>query len=136
MSTLKARNISIRSHFGADKGSLALTTLYVALFNGNPEGSGVEPTADGGYGRKAITNDATLWGTISDSAVSVTTATDIVFATATGLYSQPKLTHWAIFDNSTGGTLVYSGPLTAEVSVSGAGDVPRILAGALTITQE
>lgn len=136
MSTITARNISIRSHFGADKSSVALPTLYVALFNGNPEGAGVEPTSAGGYARKAVTNDITLWGTISSGAVSVNNAIDIVFAAATAVYSQALLTHWAIYDNSTGGTLVYSGALTTNVTVTGAGDVPRILAGALTIIQQ
>jgi hypothetical protein len=136
MSTVNARNISLRSHFGADKSAVALPTLYFALFNGDPEGAGVEPTSTGGYARKAVTNDIALWGTIGGSAVSVTNATDIVFATATGVYSQASLTHWAAFDNSAGGVLTYAGPLTATVAVSGAGDVPRIVAGGLTITQQ
>lgn len=136
MSTVNARNISIRSHFGADKSTVALPTLYFALFNGDPEGVGVEPTSAGGYARKAVTNDASLWGTIGGSAVSVTNAADIVFATATAVYSQASLTHWAVFDNSTGGALTYAGPLSAAVAVTGAGDVPRIVVGALTITQQ
>lgn len=136
MSTVKARNISIRSHFGADKSSVALPTLYFALFNGDPEGAGVEPTSTGGYARAAVANDAALWGTISAGAVSVTTIADIVFATASGVYSQADLTHWAAFDNAAGGNLTYAGPLTATVSVTGAGDVPRIVAGAMTIAQQ
>ena len=136
MTTTKARNISIRSHFGADKGPLALTTMYVALFNGDPEGAGIEPTSAGGYARVAVLNDATLWGTISASAVSVTTVADITFPAASGLYSQAALTHWAIFDNSAGGNLTYSGALTSTVAVTGSGDTPRIPAGALTITQQ
>lgn len=136
MSTVNARNISIRSHFGADKSAVALPTLYFALLNGDPEGVGVEPTSVGGYARKAMPNDVALWGTIGGSAVSVTNAIDIVFATASAVYSQASLTHWAVFDNSAGGVLTYAGPLSTAVAVTGAGDVPRIVAGALTITQQ
>ena len=136
MATVKSRNISIRSHFGFDRGSIALNTLYFALFAGDPVGAGVEPTSVGGYARKAVSNDAVLWGTISSSAVSVTNVSEIVFAAATGVYSESVLTHWAIFDNATGGNLVYSGRLSQSISVSGAGDVPRFPAGALTVTQQ
>jgi hypothetical protein len=137
--TVPARNLSLRAHFGADRHpTLSLGTLYVALFNGDPAGAGVEPTSAGGYARIAKTNDATLWGTLSGSAVSASnsgTAGEILWPAASGLYSQPSLTHWAIFDNSAGGVLWYSGQLAAALVVTGAGDVPRIPAGAFSISQ-
>jgi hypothetical protein len=137
MSTVLERNATLRSHFGADRhASLSLGTLYFALFNGDPLAAGVEPTSAGGYARVAKTNDATLWGTIAAGAVSAFnsgTAGDIAWPAASGVYSQASLTHWAIFDNSAGGVMRYSGKLSAAIAVTGAGDVPRIPAGAFSV---
>lgn len=135
--TVIERNLTLRSHFGADRHpSLSLGTLYFALFNGDPVGAGVEPTSAGGYARVAKTNDATLWGTVGASATSVSnsgSAGEIVWPAASGVYSQASLTHWAIFDNSAGGVLWYSGKLSTAVAVTGAGDVPRIPAGSFSV---
>lgn len=131
--TVAERNATLRSHFGADRGPASLPTLYFALFNGDPIASGVEPDSTGGYARVAKTNDATLWGTITSSAVQVSNAADIAWPAATGVYSQAQLTHFAVYDNSTGGTLWYSGKLTNPIAVSGAGDVPRLPAGSFIV---
>lgn len=139
MATVKQRNIGIRSHFGADKSTLALATLYFALFNGDPEGAGVEPTATGGYARVAKTNDATLWGTIAGTAVQVANSGAsgaLEWPAASGVWSQAQVTHWAVFDNTSGGNLVYSGELASPIAVTGAGDIARIPAGQLVITQQ
>jgi hypothetical protein len=138
--TVAARNLSLRSHFGADRHpTLSLGTLYFALFNGDPVGAGVEEAGTGGYVRVAKTNDATLWGTLSGSAVQAAntgTAGEILWPAATGLYAQPQLTHWAIFDNSSTGVLWYSGLLTAPLVITGVGDIPRIPAGTFQILQQ
>lgn len=135
--TVLERNATLRAHFGADRhATLSLGTLYVALFNGDPLGAGVEPDGTGGYARVAKANDATLWGTIAAGATSAAnsgTAGEILWPAASGLYSVPGMTHWAVFDNSAGGVLWYSGALTAQVVVTGAGDVPRIPAGAFLV---
>jgi hypothetical protein len=139
MATL-SRNWSLRSQFGADRhATLSAGTLYFALFRGDPFGAGTEPTAAGGYARVAKANDATLWGTIGASDVSISnggTSGTIAWPPASGLYSITLgLDYWAVFDNSTGGNLLYGGPLSAAITVTGAGDVPRIPAGALTVSQ-
>jgi hypothetical protein len=138
--SVKSRNRTLRSHFGADRHStLSEPTLYFALFRGDPFGAGTEPTATGGYARVAKTNDATLWGTIGATDLQVVNngaSGAVTWPVATGLYSITLgLDYWAVFDNSTGGTLLYGGPLTAAITVTGAGDVPRIPAGALTVSQ-
>lgn len=138
--SVTSRNRSLRSHFGADRHStLSAGTLYFALFRGDPFGAGAEPTSTGGYARVAKTNDATLWGTIGATDVTVGNggaSGTIAWPVATGLYSITLgLDYWAVFDNSTGGDLLYGGPLTTPIIVTGAGDVPRIPAGALTISQ-
>jgi hypothetical protein len=139
MST-KSRNRTLRSHFGADRHStLSEPTLYFALFRGDPFGAGTEPTSTGGYARVAKANDATLWGTIGATDVQVVNggaSGTIAWPVSTGLYSITLgLDYWAVFDNSSGGTLLYAGPLSTAIIVTGAGDVPRIPAGALTVSQ-
>jgi hypothetical protein len=135
--TVLERNLTLRAHFGADRlAGLSLGTLYFALFNGDPLAAGVEPTAAGGYARVAKANDATLWGTIAAGAVSAFnsgTAGEVLWPAASGLYSVAQMTHWAVFDNSAGGALWYSGKLTTAIVVTGAGDVPRIPAGAFSV---
>jgi hypothetical protein len=135
MTTLQ-RNATIRAHFGADRATVSLPVLYFALFNGDPEAAGVEPTAAGGYARVAKDNDATLWGTIAAGAVSVSNAGaagEITWPALTALWSVAQVTHWAVFDNSAGGGLWYSGPLSAPIVPTGVGDVPRIPAGSFQI---
>jgi hypothetical protein len=125
-----ARRLTLRAHLGANKHADALGTFYVALFRGDPFGSGVEPTSAGGYARKAMTNDVTLWGTIAAGQVSVTSQTDVVFAAATGLYSITNaLDYWAVYDNASGGNLWYAGSLNPTITITGAGDQPRIPLG-------
>src|SRR5690242_3602524 len=122
-----ARTLSLKSHFGASKHADALTTLYFALFRGDPSNSGVEPTSTGNYARVAKTNDGTLWPAIGAGATQVANNAEIQWPVATGVYSITlALTWWAIFDNSTGGNLWYWGQLSPTITVTGAGDQPRI----------
>lgn len=138
--TTRGRALALRSVFGADKSSIAPATLYLALFKGDPAGSGTEPTSTGSYARVAKTNDATLWGTIgaTDTAISnVGTSGAITWPAASAVWSiTDPLTHWAIFDNSSGGNMLASGTLSTPITITGAGDQARIPAGAFTITQE
>lgn len=131
------RSLALRSMWGADRSAIAPTNLYVALYSGDPQGAGVEPTATGGYARPAALNDSTLWGTISPGATSITTIADITWPTSSGVWSiTTPLTHWAILDNTAGGTIICSGQLTTPITITGAGDTARIPAGSLTIMQE
>lgn len=134
--TIPARNLSLISHFGDDHHGDALGTLYVALFAGDPLGIGVEPDATGSYARVAITNDSTLWGSISSSDISVTNQVEVKWPSLTALWSEDTLTHWAVFDNSTGGDLWYSGELSEPLVVTGAGDTPRFPPGSWTVIQQ
>lgn len=125
-----ARRLSLRAHLGADKHADALATMHVALFRGDPLGSGTEPTSTGGYARKAITNDAAMWGTIGAGQTSVSSLADVVFVASSGLWSiTAALDYWAVFDNSSGGNLWYCGPLNPTITITGAGDQARIPMG-------
>jgi hypothetical protein len=136
--TSPSRNLAIRAHFGAEKHALALPVLYFALFNGQPDSAGVEPSGVGGYARVARNNDADLWGnfTVADSsAVNKGAGGAIVWPAASGLWSVASVNHWAIFDNSAGGVLWYWGKLAAPLALTGAGDVVQLPPSTLTITQ-
>lgn len=135
-----ARNLTLRSHFGADRHStLSLPQLWFALLRGDPSATGAEPTGTGGYTRVAKTNDATLWGTIAAADLLVTnkgTAGSIQWPVTTGLYSITQaLNYWAAYDLSAGGVLWYWGQLTTPIVVTQAGDQPRIPASTLICNQ-
>jgi hypothetical protein len=133
------RNIDLQAKFGANHVAAALTTMYFALFRGDPAGAGTEPTSTGGYARVAKTNDATLWGTfVSTDVLAVNKGSSglIAFPAATGVYSITlPLDWWAVFDNSSGGVLRYWGQLNPTITVTGAGDVPRLPANSLIANQ-
>lgn len=132
-----ARRLSLRAHFGTDRHADALATLHVALFSGDPFGSGVEASSAGGYGRAAIANDATLWGTIAAGQTLAVNQVAVTWPVASGLWSIGTADHWAVYDTASGGVLWYGGPLSAagKITITGAGDQARLPAGAWSISQ-
>lgn len=109
------------------------STWYFALFDGDPEAGGVEPDSTGGYARVAMSNvDAQF--TISGD--TVTQVNDIVWPTSSSGYQtgHQTLSHWALYDNSSGGSRYMSGKImvggaASTIVVNGSGLVPKILAG-------
>ena len=132
-----ARNLTLRSHLGADHHpTLALGTLWFALYRGSPAAGGVEPDGTGAYTRVGMTNDATLWGTIGSSDVAVSTIIDVTWPSTSGLYSiTDELNWWGVHDLSAGGVIWYWGELQTPILVDAVGDIPRIPAGSLNISQ-
>lgn len=103
------------------------TTVYVALFTAAPgEAGGGTEVSGGGYARQAVTFSAPSAGSTSNSA-------DITFPTATADWG--TITHFAIFDASTGGNMLYYGQLTSSVTVN-SGQQLTIPAGNLTISHD
>ena len=103
------------------------TTVYVALFTAAPgEAGGGTEVSGGGYARQAVTFGAPSAGSTSNSA-------DITFPTATANWG--TITHFAIFDASTGGNMLYYGQLTSSVTVN-SGQQLTIPAGNLTISHD
>ena len=133
--SIAARNLTIRSHFGAERHALSLPILQFALFQGDPSGGGIEPSG-GGYGRVAVNNDAAFWGTFGPTDVfAVNKAGAVVFPQSTGPYTiTTALDWWAIYDSTSGGSLWYWGPLGTTITVV-TGDVPRIPANSLVCAQ-
>ena len=101
------------------------TTIYVGLATASfgDDNSGTELSGNG-YARQSIAFDAASGG-ISDNTSNVD------FPAATG--SQGTITHFGLFDASTGGNLLIHGAFSAGKTVA-TGDILRISAGELDIT--
>jgi len=101
------------------------TTVYVGLSTGsfNDDNSGTELSGSG-YARQAIAFNAASSGTADNSGA-------VDFPAATGSWG--TVSHFGLFDASTGGNLLIHGALTASKAVD-TGDILRIAAGDMDIT--
>ena len=101
------------------------TTVYVGLSTGsfNDNNSGTELSGSG-YARQAIAFNAASSGTADNSGA-------VDFPAATGSWG--TVSHFGLFDASTGGNLLIHGALTASKAVA-TGDILRIAAGDMDIT--
>lgn len=108
----------------------APATMYLALFTALTSGETptVTEAAGGSYARVAITNDATGWSRASNT---VTNDNILTFTTATG--SQGTVTHWGLYDASSGGNLLIYGELPSPTAIVN-GTTFRVAAGQLSIT--
>jgi hypothetical protein len=105
-------------------------TRYVALFDGDPQGSGTEVTTDiRTAGRVAITSDMEAAGTTSTGEASSTA--DLDFGNAD---SGATVSHLAIYDSATGGTLLASDALSGGSQTVTAGNPVKIPSGDLTVS--
>lgn len=108
-------------------------THYYALFTAAPTdaGGGTEATGSG-YARKAVTNNLTNYPSASSGGKS--NGAVIAFAAATGAWSaSANMTHFGIFDASSGGNLLAWGVIDTPFAVANT-DTPTIAVGALTFT--
>lgn len=101
------------------------TTVYVGLSTGsfNDDNSGTELSGSG-YARQSIAFGAASGGTASNSGA-------VDFPAATGSWG--TVSHFGLFDASTGGNLLIHGALTASKAVA-TGDILRIATGDMDIT--
>tara|TARA_Y100001937_G_C7126626_1_gene335237 strand:+ start:1449 stop:1886 length:438 start_codon:yes stop_codon:yes gene_type:complete len=123
---------------GAAYSAPADNSIYVSLHTtagplDDNSGTGTEITL-GSYARSNASN--TLTWTVSQSGGTTTATNDqaIPFPQATANYDG-QVTHIGIYDNSTGGNLLFHGALTVAKTVT-TGDTFQINAGSLTITLE
>lgn len=106
-------------------------THYFALSTTTPTDAGgnfTEPGV-GSYARVAATNNSTTWPAASGGVKA--NGIQITFPTATAAWG--TVTHFGIYDASSGGNLLYLGALTSSLVVNN-GDTPRFPIGDLTIT--
>lgn len=111
-------------------------TLYFALFSTSPGpgGGGVEAIiGTNGYARIGVASNATNFPAATLGSPG-TNGTVITFPTPTGAWSGgAPLTHWGVFDASTGGNLIEYGELVTPITISGATSAPSIPIGGLQI---
>lgn len=102
----------------------APTTVYAALYNGDPDSGGTEVTGTVGLTRQAVS-----WGAVSSRSVS--SNADITFGTASG---SATATFVVLYDSSTSG----AGNQLSKKSISSAsitsGETVTISSGNLTLT--
>lgn len=115
----------ILDHILATGAYTAPSAVYVGLSTGSfaDDNSGTELTGNN-YSRVAATFSAAASGTTSNSAA-------IEFAAATGSWG--TVSHFGIFDASSGGNLLIHGAFTTGKAI-GSGDILKIAAGDLDIT--
>lgn len=90
-------------------------TLYCALFTAAPSSSGGGTEVSGGsYARVAVTANTTNFPATSSQTIN--NATAIVFPTATANWGTIVWAAW--FDASSGGNMLYAGPLAASKVVN------------------
>jgi len=101
------------------------STVYVGLSTGsfNDDNSGTELSGSG-YARQSIAFNAASSGTADNSGA-------VDFPAATGSWG--TVSHFGLFDASTGGNLLIHGALTANKVVD-TGDILRVAAGDMDIT--
>lgn len=98
------------------------TTIYVALFNGNPESGGTEATG-GSYARQTVTFGAPSAGTVTSTSAQAFT-------------NMPAMTvsYIALYDALTVGNRLYSAAATSSKTTN-AGDTVSIASGAITVSE-
>lgn len=103
----------------------APSALYVGLSTAsfNDDNSGTE-LSGGSYSRQAVTFSAASSGTTSNNAA-------VEFSPATSAWG--VITHYGIFDASTGGNLLIHGAFTSSRTIA-VGDIVKIIVGDLDIT--
>lgn len=104
------------------------TTRYVALYTSAPNDAGGGTEVSGGsYARQTATFAAAATTSGTTTATTSATINWTNMPTAT-------ITHVAVWDASTGGNLLYYGPLSASKSLT-SGDNFAMNSGNLTITE-
>jgi hypothetical protein len=116
--------------------------LYVALFTAAPSDSGGGTEVSGGsYARVQVGPSDSAWeSTQGSTAAAASSGTGgatqngsvITFPTPSGNWG--TITHFGIFDASSGGNLLFHGALTTSKTVNNGDPAPQFNAGAIDIT--
>jgi hypothetical protein len=110
------------------KTSFTMPTAYVALYTAAPsDAGGGTPVSGGSYARVATSGSS--WAAAASGANS--NAAVITFPTATADWG--TITHFALFDASSGGNMLVWGALSVSKVII-TGDTARFAIGDLTLT--
>lgn len=119
------------------------STLYIGLFTAAPSdtpGSGTE-VSGGNYSRASVPSSLANWaGTQGAGTTTVSTGSSgttsnnnpITFPAPTGA-NWGVVTHFGIFDASSGGNLLYWGALNVAKTVNNGDSAPLFAAGSLSV---
>jgi hypothetical protein len=116
------------SALGANHGTLWPATIYLALSTTDPAITMTEPSG-GSYARKSVANNATNFAAATSR--QKTNLLSLAFATATGAWG--VVTHVAVMDAATGGTMLAHDQLPVSASVI-SGDTLTIPVGGLVLS--
>ena len=109
-------------------------TLYLSLHTGDPGESGVGSEVSGGsYARVAITNNNTNFP-VCPSTGTPTKSNGQPFTFPTSTASWGTVTHWALYDASSGGTNMIAHGAFSTPRLVAIGKTMRVPTGGLTIT--
>lgn len=111
------------------KGSYTPPTIYVGLSTADPldNGSGLAEPTGNGYAR--VQTPAADWNAAAGGALD--NVNDITFPQATGSWG--TITHFALFDTTSGGNILAHGALSASKTI-GSGDTAKFAAGDLDVS--
>jgi hypothetical protein len=103
------------------------TTIYVALFTAAPSDAGGGTEVSGGnYARQSAAFDVASGGATQNTS-------EIAYPVATGNWG--TITHFALFDASSGGNMLYHAPLAASKAIN-TDDQFKFAAGAIDISED
>lgn len=112
-------------HFTGTTSTSAPAAVYLGLSTAsmNDDNSGTELSGSG-YARQAITFASAASASIASNAAAE-------FPAATGSWG--SVSHWAIYDASTGGNQLFHGSFATAKTIA-TGDILKVASGDLTIT--
>ena len=115
---------ALLDHSLGTAGHTSPTNIYLALFTDDPTDAATGTEVVGGsYARTVLTFNASSGGSAANTAV-------VTFPTATANWG--TITHMAIYDASSGGNMLYHGPLATSKTINNT-DIFQVSAGNLVI---
>ena len=111
------------------------TAVYVALLTAAPTDAGGGTEVSGGsYARVAVSQLDANWAAPSGTPRSTSNSNSITFPTPSANWG--SITHFAIYDASTAGNLLYWAVLTTAKTVNNGDPAPYFPAASLTVTED
>lgn len=125
--------VELRKHIFRTGSFTKPSALYVSLHTANPadDASGTE-VSGGSYARVQRDPLDANWTGASATNGLTDNAADITFPAPTANWG--SITHFGIWDASSGGNLLVYGALTQAKTVNNGDPAPKFLAGALDVT--
>lgn len=113
--------------------------IYVGLHSASPADAGGNEISGNAYARASLSPSASNWQSTNGTTAGASTGTggqtqnanQIAFPTPTASWG--VITHFAIFDASTGGNMLFWAPLTITKTIN-QGDSVSFASGTLTVT--